>query len=455
MGLLQKAENLQAFGKIGFLGFAKSGKTYTSSMMAIGLHKLIKSKKPIAFLDTETGSDYVIPLFKKEGIELIAAKTRAFEDLLKITQEASESCDILVVDSVSHIWTDVIESYLKKKGKKSLAFQDWNVIKPTWREFTDLYLISKLHIIICGRAQFEWDYFENEEGKMELYKTGTKMRAETEFGFEPSLLIEMERIKDSGKLIHRAKIIGDRAQLLDGQEFDNPTFDNFLPHFQALNLGGEHNPLDVTRNSQDMFEHETGRPEWKAKQTKKDIALEEIQGSMVKLWPGATKEEKASKGDFIDVVFGTRSWTAVSEQPLEILENVKHRLRKFEGFYSEMTEPDISMAWDATSQQDDDIPDFTPPESQDGGQATTSPDDAGESTPKYNIPDKIPWTGKATMIVMLKELQEKEPIYFQSQTIPHEIDLDKLNALGSLNEEQAWNFYKDVLKAANEGGEFA
>jgi hypothetical protein len=372
MKLLQKAENLQAFGKIGFLGFAKAGKTYTSNMMAIGLHELIKSKKPIAFLDTETGSDYMIPLYKKANIELLVAKTRAFEDLLNVTREASKECDILIVDSVSHIWTDLIESYMKKKGKKSLAFQDWNVIKPTWREFTDLYLISKLHIIICGRAQFEWDYFENEEGKMELYKAGTKMRAETEFGYEPSLLIEMERIKEAGKITHRAKVIGDRAQLLDGMEFDNPTFSEFLPHFQALNLGGEHKPLDVSRNSQDMFEHDTGRPDWQVKKTKKEIALEEIQGTMLKLWPSTSAQDKTMKADFLEFIFNTRSWTAVSEQPLELLENVKRKLRDFEKAYLEMKEPDISMAWDFTHQPDDDIPNFSLQESQNDPQAARS-----------------------------------------------------------------------------------
>jgi len=91
----------------------------------------------------------------------------------------------------------------------------------------------------------------------------------------------------------------------------------------------------------------------------------------------------------------------------------------------------------------------TPPESQDGGQAATSPDDAGASTPKYNIPDKIPWTGKAAMIAMLRELQEKEPLAFSGMAVYYEVEPTKFNAL---TEQQAWEFYRDVLKAANEGG---
>jgi hypothetical protein len=330
---------------------------------------------------------------------------------------------------------------MKKKGKKSLAFQDWNVIKPTWREFTDLYLISKLHIIICGRAQFEWDYFENEEGKMELYKAGTKMRAETEFGYEPSLLIEMERIKEAGKITHRAKVIGDRAQLLDGIEFDNPTFNEFLPHFQALNLGGEHKPLDVNRNSQDMFESDTGRPDWQVNKTKKEIALEEIQGTMLKLWPSTSAQDKTMKADFLEFVFNTRSWTAVSEKPLELLENVKRKLRAFEKAYSEMNEPDISMAWDFIHQSADAIPNFPSPESQNDPQAARSQEGQGDDA------FKIPWTDKMGMIAMLKELEVKHSTQFKSQAILYEVESGKLNAL---NEEQGFAFYKDVLRAVEE-----
>jgi hypothetical protein len=44
-------------------------------------------------------------------------------------------------------------------------------------------------VIICGRAGYEYDYFEDDEGKKQLEKTGIKMKAETEMGFEPSLLV--------------------------------------------------------------------------------------------------------------------------------------------------------------------------------------------------------------------------------------------------------------------------
>ena len=91
MSLFTKAENSSSFLKMGMMGFAGSGKTYTATSVAIGLHKLAKAKKPIFFLDTETGSDWVKPRIEAAGVELFTAKTRAFRDLLEAVPEAEEN----------------------------------------------------------------------------------------------------------------------------------------------------------------------------------------------------------------------------------------------------------------------------------------------------------------------------------------------------------------------------
>src|SRR5688572_24093151 len=51
--MFKKLENNRPFLKMAFEGFAGDGKTYTSVEVAIGIHKLISSKKPIALFDTE------------------------------------------------------------------------------------------------------------------------------------------------------------------------------------------------------------------------------------------------------------------------------------------------------------------------------------------------------------------------------------------------------------------
>lgn len=315
MGLFHKAESTSAFAKIGMMGFAGSGKTYTASQFAVGLHKLQKSTKPVFFLDTETGSDWVMPIFKSSGVPLSVAKTRAFVDLLTAVEEATKEGSVLIVDSVTHFWTELTESYAKKKNRtRGLEFQDWAYLKKEWGKFTTAFINAPLHIIICGRAGYEYDYFENDSGKKELEKTGVKMKAEGEFGFEPSLLILMERYQTKDmKVVRTATILKDRSTRLDGMTFDNPTFETIRPHVEFLNIGGQHMGVDTSRNSESAID----APERSRRKEQTEIALGELQGLMTKHHPGQTADEKKKKIDLLERCFGRRSWEAVSAMPLE------------------------------------------------------------------------------------------------------------------------------------------
>lgn len=319
---LTPAENKQAYLKAGIQGFAGSGKTYTAAQIAIGLHKYIKSKKPVSMLDSETGSDYVLPLFRKEKIELLSAKSRAFVDLVGITQEAMKVSDILIIDSLTHFWDELRTSFQKKRNLENLTLRHWIPIKQEWRVFTDLYVNGPIHMIVCGRAGWEYDYQEDEEGVKELVKTGTRMKTEGEMAYEPSLLVEMEKVRtEAGKIgqpfVHRAWILKDRCDVINGKSFDNPTFEDFLPHVKLLNLGGDHLGVDASRSSVDLFDGPSSRSrEFK----RREIALEEIENELVLRWPGQTAGEKKAKVEALQQFFGTGSWKAMGDMQADLLE---------------------------------------------------------------------------------------------------------------------------------------
>ncbi len=331
--LFKKAVNQSAFLKCGLLGFQGSGKTYTACDIAIGMYKLIKAKKPVFFLDTETGSDWAIPKFKKEGVGLSVSKTRTFKNLLDAISEAEKESSVLIIDSVSHFWTEVMEAYKKAKNIRGrIAFHHWMPIKEEWKKFSDAYVNSLLHIIVCGRAGWQYDYDEDEEGNKDLIKTGTKMKAEGEFGFEPSLLLEMERIRESGtldgkrvgkiggKVIHRCHVIKDRRmddKTMDGMCFDNPIFKNFIPHVEALNLGGEHLGVDTSKSSKDLFESQG--ESYASISKRKQVLVEEITGVLEKHYPGSGRQEKIAKAAIKKYVFGTYSDTSISDMQPDVL----------------------------------------------------------------------------------------------------------------------------------------
>ena len=319
--LLAKAKPEMAYAKFGLYGEAGSGKTFTGSKIAIGLHNLTKATKPVAFLDTETGSDFVIPLFKKEKVDLTTAKSRAFADLLTVLDEAEKSCSILIIDSITHFWNELIDSYQKKHNLNRITLRHWMPLKAMWREFTDRYVNSKLHVIMCGRAGYIWDDVEDEEGVKELKKVGTKMKAEVETGYEPSLLIEMVKVRLSAQAgsgwSHRAWVIKDRFDIIDGQAFDNPGFESFLPHVQLLNLGGKHKALEPDRDSQELFTNDNlGERKYK----KREQFLEKIKNEIILLYPGQDANSKTSKIELMKKVFGTHSWNEITDFNNDLLQ---------------------------------------------------------------------------------------------------------------------------------------
>lgn len=313
MKLLSKAMNKQAFAKVGIFGFQGSGKTHTAMQIATGICDLTGNKK-IAFYDTETGSDWWAG--RVDGYEFFQVKTRSFKDLVETIREAeTEGIGVLVIDSITHVWRDIIESYQRRKNVNRLQFHDWGPIKSQWGTYTDLFVNSKIHIVVCGRAGFEYEYQDDDRGKKELIKTGTKMKAEGEFGFEPGLVIEMELERISaevgGDLINVAHVLKDRSNTINGHKFKMPSFDSFRTHFDALNLDGEHCGVNTSRATEDLFD-DHGHDEWTADKKAKDIALDELKEELLRYFPGRTAPEAKAKGDLLEALFRTRSWQRVS-----------------------------------------------------------------------------------------------------------------------------------------------
>lgn len=322
MSIFKPTTLKQSFLKMGIYGNAKSGKTYTSSLVAIGLHKMIGSKKPVAFFDTETGSEYVLPtLYKPAGIEMISVKSRSFSDLQNALKECIEgAADILIVDSISHVWLEIQKAYKTKKGLTYISIPDWGPIKEEWSLFTTAYLNSNVHVIVCGRAQDLWAETTDSQGRKEKNVVGTKMQTEKNLAYEPSLLVEMEKEINpmTGFLTPRAWIIGDRFSQIDGKAFDNPTFETFLAHITMLNIGGSNEGVDASRTSEALFNADDGQALAEIRR-KQSIYIEQIEGTLVAAFPGQSAEEKKKKLALLNLAFNSYSWQEIQSRPVEVL----------------------------------------------------------------------------------------------------------------------------------------
>ncbi|HCS3416771.1 TPA: hypothetical protein OQW28_004323, partial [Shigella flexneri] len=153
-----------------------------------------------------------------------------------------------------------------------------------------------------------YDFFEGDDGKRQLAKTGIKMKAETETGYDPSIRIQMEKQMniETGQVWRTARILKDRSTRIDGQVFSNPTFKNFLPHIESLNLGGEHPGIDTSRDNSELFAND-GTPTWLKEKRAKEIALDEIIELLNKHHGGTSNDAKRAKADLLEKTFTSRS----------------------------------------------------------------------------------------------------------------------------------------------------
>lgn len=339
--LFMDLENTKPYAKVAFEGFAGDGKTYTAAQLAIGIHKLIKSEKPIVVVDTERAIDKLKPLFDEHNIQVKVSYGRSLATINQAIQACNEGfADVMLIDSITHVWENYLESYKVEKRRTQLQFQDWGIIKPKWKkEFSDHFVMANTHIIFTGRAGYEYEDEKNEEtGKREIFKSGIKMKAEAETAFEPDMLILMEKVQkvigEDKEIYRNATIIKDRTTKIDGKTFKNPSFEDFYPAIKVLldgTLKNIHQDIlpDTFKDYEENFANIV---------RKKDTAIAEIEGCFNLMKLGTGKEEKALKAAILNKVFGFTSIEAVSREGLNKIEAGLDIVRDFTDRYNEYLE---------------------------------------------------------------------------------------------------------------------
>jgi len=337
----QNLENTSPFYKMAAEGAAGSGKTHTLALIAFGLHKYIKSEKPIVIFDTERAAKFLLPMAKKEGIKILVKESRSLKDLADTMDfcnggingnpdKSPGGADILIIDSITHVWEGFMEAYKKSKNRSFIQFQDWGLLKPAWKkEYSDRLVMGNYHIFFTGREGYTYEQEMNEvTGKKEIVKSGVKMKAEGDTAYEPDVLLRMERFEnlltEPKEVWREATVLKGRGGIIDGMVFKNPTFEDFLPQIEFI-LGGKYtDPIpqqfdgDIIKTEEDHWEERSN----------KTILLEEIETLFKKLALGTGKEDQAIKMGLLDRHFLTRSWTKIEQMSISELEFAYENLTK-------------------------------------------------------------------------------------------------------------------------------
>jgi hypothetical protein len=303
-----------SFFKAGFFGATGTGKTFTAGkVMSQFISEYCKGSQ-LAMFDTEPSAGFIAPMVKKiTGKDLLVCSSRSFSDLIEFTDDCIKNKYVALVDSITHPWRQLCTDFLeaKKSRVKSaggrpettrLSLKDWGPIKDIWNTFSEKFVFSPIHFCICGREGDAWDTVTDDEGNENMQKTGVKMKTETEFGHEPSLLVQMRFEHEK----HLAFVTKDRFDFLTGAlSANNPDIEFFRPHISALNIGGEH----VTKSEgKKVFEQGSG-PNWETLKAQRAAILENIKDDLTLAYPGRTAEENKAKIEALRFAFGTSAWT--------------------------------------------------------------------------------------------------------------------------------------------------
>jgi len=162
----------QAKARIALAGPSGSGKTYTGLVTAAALGERV------AVIDTErrSASKYA-DLFTFDTLQMHHYDPR---DLVKALAAAGAAeYDVVLVDSLSHFWmgTGGMLEQVDNAAKRSYggnSFGGWKDARPMERAMIDALLAYPGHVIITMRTKSEWVIEENERGKKQPRKVGTK-----------------------------------------------------------------------------------------------------------------------------------------------------------------------------------------------------------------------------------------------------------------------------------------
>ncbi|MEA4876810.1 MAG: AAA family ATPase [Aminobacterium sp.] len=239
----RKAERRKAKLRMGLVGPAGSGKTYSSLIIAAGLGD------KIALIDTENGSGDLyagmkgIPDYDICQIEP-PYTVQKYLAALKAAEEAGY--DVAIIDSLTHAWAGE-GGLLDQQGKladsgRGNSYTAWRQITPLHNKLVEAMLTSRCHIIATMRAKTEYVLKEETKNGRTIQvpqKVGMAPVQRDGMDYEFTLVIDLD-------VNHNAQASKDRTSLFDGQIF-TPSKDTGQLLKKWLESGSDFQPAPLLK----------------------------------------------------------------------------------------------------------------------------------------------------------------------------------------------------------------
>ncbi|WP_198331382.1 ATP-binding protein [Psychrobacter aquimaris] len=206
MSRFTKAERKKAKLRLALAGVSGCGKTYSALRIATGMGG------NIAVIDTENDSS---SLYASEfDFSSISLSDHSPEAYIKAIKDATqEGFDIVIVDSLSHVWT-FCKAEIDKVAEKTFkgnSWAAWSKVTPRYDALIQCLIQSDVHIITTMRAKTETAQVE-VNGRKKVVKLGmkTEMRDGIEYEFTTVIDIDHET--------NGAAVSKDRTHVFKGRD---------------------------------------------------------------------------------------------------------------------------------------------------------------------------------------------------------------------------------------------
>lgn len=206
MSRFTKAERKKAKLRLALAGVSGCGKTYSALRIATGMGGRI------AVIDTENDSS---SLYASEfDFSSINLSDHSPESYIKAIKDATqEGFDIVIVDSLSHVWT-FCKAEVDKVAEKTFkgnSWAAWSKVTPRYDALIQCLIQSDVHVITTMRAKTETAQVE-VNGRKKVVKLGmkTEMRDGIEYEFTTVIDIDHET--------NGAAVSKDRTHVFKGRD---------------------------------------------------------------------------------------------------------------------------------------------------------------------------------------------------------------------------------------------
>ena len=194
--------------RLALFGVSGGGKTYSALRIATGLGG------KIALIDTErkSASKYA----DRFDFDVCELEKASINNLL-LTMNEAKGYDVLIIDSLSHAWNELLEEVDKLATAKygNNSWRAWSEGTPKQKKLIDAILSFGGHVIVTMRADTNWTTTINDKGKVQPVRIGEAPRQGKGIEYEFDMLMQFNEN-------HIATVIKDRTGKYQDECIDKP-----------------------------------------------------------------------------------------------------------------------------------------------------------------------------------------------------------------------------------------